>query len=124
MFGIIHLKNVPYRFLDIIHFPERNMPDTLDGMFRKATKEKRLIEIEYDEYKRVVETHIYGKKNCKEGILAYQKRGKSSSGILGWKRMYFQKMTKVRVLRERFPGKRQTSGKQSSWDEFYDIVDK
>jgi len=55
--------------------------------------------------------------------MVYQVRGKSSFGVLGWKRMYLEKMTNMRVLRERFPGKRQVTGKHSSWDLIYLIVD-
>lgn len=123
MHEIEQLKNIPYRILDFIHFPERNMPHTMDGMFRKAICEKRLLKIEYDTYCRIVESHVYGRKNGKDGILSYQIRGKSSSGILGWKRMYSPKITNMRVLRERFPGKRPVKGNHSSWDKFYDIVD-
>ena len=106
-----------------MHIPERNMPHTIDGMIRKAINEKRLLEFYYDGYYRIVEPHVYGNKNEKDGMMTYQVRGKSSSGVLGWKRMYLEKMTNMRVLRERFPGKRRVTGKHSSWDEIYLIVD-
>ena len=83
---------------------------------------KRLVEFYYNGYYRIIELHVYGKKNGKDGIMTYQIRGKSSYGVLGWKRMYLEKITKMRVLRERYPGERITTGKHSSWDEIYLIV--
>lgn len=123
MHRIVSLKNALYRFLDCIHFPERNMPDTIEGKFSKAIKEKRKVEVVYDGHKRILEIHVFAKKNGKKGILGFQTKGYSSKGKLGWKRMYLEKMTSVRVLRERFPGSRVTSDNHQAWDEFYDIVD-
>ena len=123
MHKIKQLKNILYRSLDLTHIPERNIPHTIDGMIRKAINEKRLLGFYYDGYYRIIEPHVYGNKNGKDGMMTYQVRGKSSSGVLGWKRMYLEKMTNMRVLRERFPGKRLVTGKHSSWDRKYFIVD-
>jgi len=123
MHKIKQLKNILYRLLDLMHIPERNIPHTIDGMIRKAIGEKRLLEFDYDECHRIIESHVYGNKNEKDGMMVYQVRGQSSSGVLGWKRMYLEKMTNMRILRERFPGKRLVTGKHSSWDLICLIVD-
>ncbi|WP_371504280.1 hypothetical protein [Nitrosopumilus adriaticus] len=83
----------------------------------------RLVELVYDGYSRIVEIHVYGKKNGKDGIMVYQIRGKSSTGKLGWKRMHLEKIVHLRVLREKFPGRRMTSDRHSSWDDTYFTVD-
>lgn len=98
-------------------------PFTMDEMIRWAITEKKSLEFDYDGYPRIVEPHIYGRKNEKNGILAYQTRGQSSDGELGWKRMHMKKITNMRVLGETFPGIRPVSGWHSSWDLIYLIVD-
>lgn len=97
-------------------------PFTTDEMIRWAITEKKLLEFDYDGYHRIVEPHIYGRKNEKNGILAYQTRGQSSRGELGWKRMYMNKIANMRVLDETFPGIRPVPNKHSTWDLFHLIV--
>ena len=87
----IDLKNLLARLLDFMHIPERNMPRTKDKMVKKAIGEKRLVELVYDGYHRTVELHVYGIKNERDGIMTYQIRGKSSTGVLGWKRMHLER---------------------------------
>ena len=98
-------------------------PRTRDEMIREAISEKKLLVFDYNGYHRIVESHVYGRKNDKNGILAYQIRGQSSSGGLGWRRMYMKKITNMRVLGETFPGRREVTGLHSSWDFKYFIVD-
>jgi len=98
-------------------------PFTTDEMIRWAITEKKSLEFDYDGYPRIVEPHVYGRKNEKNGILVYQLRGQSSDGELGWKRMHMKKMANMRVLDETFPGKRQVPNRYSSWDLIYLIVD-
>lgn len=99
------------------------IPHTMDEMIREAITQKKLLTFDYDGYRRIVESHVYGRKNDRNGILAYQIRGKSSSGKLEWKRMYMKRITNMRVLDETFPGMRPVTGLHSSWDFHYFIVD-
>ena len=124
MSEIRRLKNLLLRLLDLVHFPERKVPHTIDGMIEKAFNEKRLLELVYDGYRRIVEIHVYGMKNKRDGMITYQIRGQSSSGVLGWKRMHLKKMTNMRVLREKFPGQRNVVGRHSKWDKIFRIVSK
>ena len=109
--------------------PEENSLDrnpvhrTMDEMIREAITEKRLLAFDYDGYHRIIESHIYARKHDKNGILAYQIDGKSSSGELGWKRMHMKKITNMRVLDETFSGIRPVTNWHSAWDLFYLIVD-
>ena len=96
---------------------------TRDEMVREAITDKKLLELYYDGKYRIVEPHVYGRKNERNGILAYQIGGQSSTGIMGWKRMYMKKIKNMKVLDETFPGKREVTGMHSEWDLRYLIVD-
>jgi len=96
---------------------------TRDEMIREAITERKLLVIEYDGHSRIIEPHLYGRKNQRNGIMAYQIRGHSSTGVMGWKRLYMNKMTNMSILDERFQGMRETIN-HSSWDLIYLIVDK
>ncbi len=97
-------------------------PFTIDEMIRWGITEKKLLELDYDGYHRIIEPHVYGRKNDQNEILTYQLRGQSSSGELGWKRMNMKKIANMRVLDETFPGIRSVSGRHSPWDVLYLIV--
>ena len=99
-------------------------PFTMDEMIRWAITEKKLLGLDYDGYHRIIETHVYGRKNDLNGILAYQIEGHSSDGELGWKRLHMYKMANMRVLDETFPGKREVPNEHSKWDLKYLIVDR
>jgi len=99
-------------------------PFTTDEMIRWAITEKKLLEFDYDGHHRIVEPHVYGRKNEKSGILAYQIGGYSSDGELGWKRMHMNKIANMRVLDETFPGMREILNEHSKWDLIYLIVDR
>jgi len=95
MSRIGQLKKFLSRLFARIHFLGRKYtPSTMDGMIRQAINEKRLLEFDYDGYHRIVEPHVYGRKNEEDEILVYQLRGGSSSGRLGWKRMKLKGITK------------------------------
>lgn len=96
---------------------------TMDEMIREAISEKKLVSFDYDNFHRIAELHVYGRQSDKNGVLAYQIGGQSSKGDLGWKIMYVNKITNMKVLDEPFPGKRETTGKHTSWDVYYYIVD-
>ena len=97
--------------------------NTSDAMIREAISEKKLLCFDYDGYRRIVELHVYGRKSDRNGIMVFQIGGQSSSGRLGWKRMYMKKITNMRVLDETFPGMRPVTGQHSLWDFIYFIVD-
>lgn len=98
-------------------------PESMDAMIRSAIKEKRMLEFCYKGSFRVVEPHVYGNKGGEDGIMAYQVRGESSSGKPeGWKRMYLKDVTGIKILDEKFPGRRPTKN-HSEWDVIYCIVD-
>jgi len=94
----------------------------MDEMIRKAIQETRLLEFDYQEFHRIVEPHVYGKKFDKDGMIVYQIRGKSSTGHFGWKRVYLKEITNMKILDETFSGRRIVAGRHSSWDTIYLIV--
>lgn len=95
----------------------------MDGMIRQAINGKKLLGYDYDGYHRIVEPHVYGKKDGEDAILVYQVRGQSSSGGLpNWRRMKLRGITNMTVLDETFRGRRPVSGSHSSFDTTYLIV--
>ena len=105
--------------------PDRScIQRTRDEMIREAITEKKLLAFDYNDHRRIVEPHVYGRKNNKNGIMAWQIGGQSSSGKLpGWRRMYMNKMTNMKVLDEAFSGMRPVPNEHSPWDLIYLIVD-
>jgi len=98
--------------------------NTIDTMIREAMSEKKLLSFDYDGYHRIVEPHVYGMKNERNGMLVYQVRGQSSQGTLGYRRMYLGKIANMKVLDEKFLGQREIKDEHSKWDFIYYIVDK
>jgi len=95
----------------------------MDSIIKEAITKKKLLEYDYDGYHRIVEPHIFGKKDGKDAILVYQVGGESSSGGLpNWRRMILKGITNMKVSEQSFPGRRPTSGKHSSFDTIYRIV--
>jgi len=96
----------------------------IDETIRNVIKNKLIITCNYENLPRKLETHVYGKKDGKRGILAYQIGGKSKSGNpVGWKRMYFFNIDSLIITEDKFNGKRDTTGAHQDWDEVYLIVE-
>jgi hypothetical protein len=74
----------------------------------EAIEDRRLLAVRYDPGERVVEPHAYGQSSVgNELIRAYQTRGASNSGEpVGWKLLRVDKIERVRMLDEHFPGPR------------------
>jgi len=124
MSGIRRLRDFLSRVFACIRCLGRHYtPLTMDEMIKEAINEKRLLEFDYMGFHRIIEPHVYGSKFEKDGMMTYQVKGQSSSGVLGWKRMYLEKVTDMGILDEKFTGKRPVPGKHSSWDVIYLIVD-
>ena len=98
--------------------------NTIDTMIREAMSEKKLLVFDYDGYHRIVEPHVYGMKNGRNGMLVNQVAGQSSQGVLGWRRMYLGNILNMRVLDENFQGQIEIKNEHSKWDFIYYIVDK
>lgn len=83
-----------------------------------------MIKFVYGGHERIAEPHVAGIKDDKEGVLTYQTDGTSSSGSLPmWRRFDLDKMSRLKVLDDAFPGPRPyPSGTHSSWDETYEVV--
>lgn len=97
------------------------MMDTI----RSAIRECRMLKFAYGGHSRIAEPHVAGIKDGREGMLAYQTGGTSSSGGLPtWKRFYLDGISQLKTLDETFPGRRETpTNMHSPWDETYEIVD-
>lgn len=121
------LANMPLRLLDVIQMRflahKSNDIGSYDAIIRKAIKEKRLLWLEYAGYTRIVEPHTYGSRKNEDQIQTYQLRGGSSSGGLPqWRTLRMHDITKMRILHERFPGRRPAVNHQN-WDIIYRMVD-
>lgn len=68
-----------------------------------AISNKKVIEFIYDGHSRTVEPHCHGVTTAgNEGLRAYQVRGYSSSGKMGWKMYDLSKAKNIQVLNESY----------------------
>lgn len=73
----------------------------------KAIASQNVIEFYYEGELRIVEPHCYGITAAgNEGLRAYQIRGYSSSGKLGWKMYNLAKVEDVNITDDKFDGPR------------------
>ena len=86
------------------------MRDTsLDPPLRLAIANKRLIEFVYSGAQRVAEPHDYGVQKERTRLLVYQLRSSSSPSpreARGWRLLDVEKIERLQVLDEPFPGSR------------------
>lgn len=96
----------------------------MDSLIRQAITEKKLVEFQYQDYTRIAEPHVYGRKSGVAQLLIYQVRGGSSSGRLpNWRRVDLPQVSGFKILTETFAGPRPyPSGEHSSWDETFAVV--
>ena len=90
-----------------------------------AIDAKKMLKFDYHDHQRIVEPHVYGIKDGKKSLQAYQTGGTSSSGgIPEWRRMFVDEMSNIQMLEQSFLGKRPSpSGVHSSFDEIIKLVD-
>ena len=93
----------------------------VDQLLRGAIRNKRLIEFEYQQLKRMAEPHDYGIQNGIKKVLVYQVSGGSKSGRLpDWRLIAIASMERVRVLDERFHGSRAKDVyEHKKWDQVF-----
>lgn len=73
----------------------------------QAAQNQQLLRFHYDGGVRVVEPHCYGQTTKgNEAIRAFQVRGHSSTGTLGWKMFKLSEATSMEVLEEVFENPR------------------
>ena len=89
-----------------------------------AIDAKKMLKFDYHDHERIVEPHVYGIKDNKKSLQAYQTDGTSSSGGLPqWRRMFIDEISSIQILDESFPGKREyPSGIHSSFDDIIKLV--
>ena len=85
---------------DINGYEERFMHSTLI----QAITEKRLIQLRYHSYSRIVEPHAYGRNNLGNHVLrCYQTEGGSLSGEnIGWKLLKTSEILSLCIMDECF----------------------
>lgn len=108
----------------LVRHSKKTMPTSKGMLLRKAISERLLVEFDYDGYHRVVEPHVYGKKEGEMQLLAYQITGESASDALPeWRRFDIDKISHLRLTNRHFKGPRRTrSGEHGPFDEFILIV--
>jgi hypothetical protein len=86
-----------------------------------AIKNKRLIQFEYRDCRRIAEPHDYGMFNGIEQVLVYQLRGETKSKRLpDWRFIRVAGMKRLKVLEDTFPGGRAVpSAQHKKWDELF-----
>ncbi len=89
-------------------------------MICDAIRHFQHLSFTYDDYHRVVEPHTYGTDSKGHYALrAYQVRGGSESGELGWKIFHTDEMRGLTVLAEKFSGPRHG---YKRGDSFFDSI--
>lgn len=95
-----------------------------EDLIQSAIQNKKIIEFDYHEHHRIAEPHIYGILGGKEDLLVFQTGGTSSSGgIPEWRRMHVSGISNLVVTDQTFAGRRETTGKRSSFDTILAVVD-
>lgn len=73
----------------------------------QAIEDQQLISFNYHDHNRVVEPHTFGiDSKGHYALRAYQVRGGSESGELGWKIFYSAEMSSVTTLQDTFSSAR------------------
>jgi hypothetical protein len=102
-------------------------PEPLDLQLRFAIAHKRLIQLTYGGYLRVLEPHDYGVQKGTRRLLAYQVRGGSAhdkDGAQGWKLLTFSRIEACVILDVSFPGSRARSTQEHLvWDQIFARVE-
>jgi hypothetical protein len=97
--------------------------DSIDEQLRFAITRKRLVQLTYGGYVRVLEPHDYGVQKGTPRLLAYQIRGGSAharGGKYGWKLLTISKIEACAILEENFPGSRVRSTQEHLvWDQVF-----
>ena len=79
----------------------------MDTRISEAIQNQQLLRFFYDGGERVVEPHCYGQTTKgNEAIRAFQVRGYSSTGTLGWKMFKLSEAMSLEVLEEVFENTR------------------
>jgi predicted DNA-binding transcriptional regulator YafY len=88
-----------------------------------AIRERRVVEFDYDDLRRVVEPHTLGVLEGREELLGYQVDGESRSGrIPDWRRYLVETIENLRVLDRRFRSRPGRTGRHASWDLILEFV--
>lgn len=95
----------------------------MDAFIRDAIATKQVIVFAYQGHQRVVEPHIYGRKDGVLQILGYQIGGRSSQGKLpDWRRFDLPLMRDLQLHGSGFAGAREVNARHSAWDIKFLIV--
>lgn len=107
-----------------MHEEEERHVSVRDELIRKALADKLVIEFDYGDHRRVVEPHVYGQKDGKDQLLAYQVQGESSSDELPeWRRFDIAKMSNVKLTENHFTGRRPTlTGEHAPFDDYFLVI--
>src|SRR5262249_61885288 len=78
----------------------------IDALLRKAIEEKRLVELVYNEKRRIAEPHDYGVQNGSIKLLGYQLSGASSGPLPNSRWFHGDLIRGICQLDRKFPGGR------------------
>jgi hypothetical protein len=92
----------------------------IDRLLRAAIAQKHVIRFVYRSKLRVVEPHDYGIHKGQVKLFGFQVGGLSSEPLPGWRWTLVNSISDLRLLDEKFPGRRPTpSGKHHHWDQLF-----
>ena len=95
----------------------------LDLLVRMAIAHRRMVDLVYDNRRKLVEPHDYGERNGEARLLVYQLSGESrTSSSTGWRELRLTLISDFRVLDETFAGGR-PADRHITWDRLYARVE-
>jgi hypothetical protein len=89
--------------------PSDNNEGRMESLATQAIGNKYFGDFYYRDLLRTAEPHVYGITNGVRQVLVYQTRGQSSNGGLpNWRRFDLDRMSRLEILAQTFPGRRPT----------------
>jgi hypothetical protein len=92
----------------------------VDVVLRRAIAGRHLIQFTFQGLPRLVEPHDYGIAGGHARLLAYQVGGRSHGSLPNWRMFDVDRLTRLAMLDETFPGTRARAGQSHKpWDELF-----
>jgi hypothetical protein len=92
----------------------------VDVVLRRAIAGRHLFQFTYQGLPRLVEPHDYGIAGGRARLLAYQVGGRSHGSLPNWRMFDVDRLTRLAMLDETFPGTRARAGQSHKpWDELF-----
>ena len=91
----------------------------LDLLVRMAIGHRRLVELVYEDRRKLIEPHDYGERAGEARLLVYQLSGESrTSSSSGWRELRLARISDFKIRDDTFAGGR-PADRHMAWDRLY-----